>query len=74
MVDKLQWNERIRYERLKRGWSQEMMAAHLSVDTRTVRDWEAGRHAPNFASRQQLSSIYMLSIEELGLLIPKLIK
>ena len=42
MFDTLHWNEHIRYERLKRGWSQEKAAEHLGVDPRTVRDWEAG--------------------------------
>jgi ribosome-binding protein aMBF1 (putative translation factor) len=67
----LRWNERIRYERLKRGWSQNTLAEHLNTDARTVRDWEAGRHAPSYESRQLLSHVYGQSIEELGLLDPK---
>lgn len=71
MGNQLQWNERLRYERLKLGWSQGELAKHLNMDARTVRDWEAGRHAPNYPFRQQLSHIYGISIEELGLLCPK---
>jgi DNA-binding XRE family transcriptional regulator len=72
MLDKLLWPERIRHERLKRGWSQEMAAEHLGVSARTLRDWETGRHVPNHKCCQQLICIYGRSIEELGLLDPKL--
>jgi ribosome-binding protein aMBF1 (putative translation factor) len=68
------WYKRIRYERLKRAWSQVEAAEHLGVDERVLRDWEAGRHVPIGKHRQRLSLLYGQSVEKLGLVNPKPIR
>ena len=37
------WYERIKYERLCRGWSQSEAAEKLGIDEHTLRRWEAGQ-------------------------------
>lgn len=39
----------IRRAREKRGWTQEQLAKALGVSVMTIRNWEAGRHAPKNA-------------------------
>ncbi|MBO0778037.1 MAG: helix-turn-helix domain-containing protein [Ktedonobacteraceae bacterium] len=64
------WFKRIKSVRYSLGWSQSEAAEHLGVDERTLRDWEAGRHVPNYASRKSLRDRYQKTLEELGLVPP----
>jgi transcriptional regulator with XRE-family HTH domain len=66
--DKLPWNERIKYERLRHGWSQSEAAEKLGIDVHTIRRWEAGHSFPNYAGRRALRGCYGKTLEELDLL------
>lgn len=66
--DKFPWYERIKYERLCRGWSQSEAAEKLGIEVHTLRRWEAGRYFPNYAGRRALRGCYGKTLEELGLL------
>ena len=66
--DELPWYERIKYERLRRGWSQSEAAEKLGIDVHTLRRWEAGHSFPNYAGRRALRGCYGKTLEELGLL------
>jgi ribosome-binding protein aMBF1 (putative translation factor) len=66
--NKQPWYVSIKHERLRRGLSQSEAAEELGIDERTLRDWEMGRHFPNYSGRRVLSSYYGKTLEELGLL------
>ena len=66
--DERPWYERIKYERLCRGWSQIEAAEKLGIDEHTLQRWEAGRNFPNYAGRRALRGCYGKSFQELGLL------
>jgi DNA-binding XRE family transcriptional regulator len=58
----------LRTERTLRGWSQARLAETLGVTIRTVRRWELGQAIPFPNYRQQLSSLFGKTAQELGLL------
>ncbi len=66
--DEFPWYERIKYERLRHGWSQSEAAEKLGIDVHTLRRWEAGRSFPNYAGRRALRGCYGKTLEELDLL------
>ena len=68
MEKQLPWNERLKYERLRRGWSQEKLAEKIGSNAKTIVRWEKGLHAPTLELKQQLALIFKTSIEALGLL------
>lgn len=60
-------NTPLRTERALRGWSQARLAETLGVTIRTVRRWELGQAIPFPNYRQQLSSLFGKTAQELGL-------
>ena len=61
-------NHVLRYERIKRGWSQRKLAEMLGASPDTVRYWEAGwRDEPSPYYRAKLCEIFGLPPERLGL-------
>jgi transcriptional regulator with XRE-family HTH domain len=68
MPHKEAWFQIIKYERLRRGLSQAEAAEAMGIDERTLRDWETGRHKPNYAGQRSLRDFYGKTLEELGLL------
>nr|BBH95652.1 hypothetical protein KTA_38510 [Thermogemmatispora argillosa] len=61
-------NDRLRSERLRRGWSREYVAAQIGVaDPKTIGRWERGDATPSAYFRQKLCSFFGLSAQELGL-------
>src|SRR5258708_7279629 len=67
-MDKLSWHQRLRYERLRRGWSQADLAERIGSDTKTVGRWEQGKSFPGLEFVQKLIETLGKSSEELGLL------
>src|SRR6266568_4315521 len=61
-------NDRLRQERLLRGWSQRQVANHVGTDDYTVGRWERGRARPGPYFRQQLCDLFGKDTEALGLL------
>jgi WD40 repeat protein/transcriptional regulator with XRE-family HTH domain len=68
MERQLPWNRRLRYERQRRGWSQEKLAERVGSTAKTVARWEGGRHVPTPELQQRLALAFETSIEALGLL------
>ena len=68
-----QFHEQLRYERERRGWSQEDLAKKAHCDTKTVGRWESGERLPRPYHRQVLCKLFGKDAEELGLvgLTPK---
>jgi DNA-binding transcriptional regulator YiaG len=68
MSTELVWYQIIKYERLRYGLSQAEAAAEMGIGERMLRDWEAGRHFPNYEGQRILRDFYKKTLEELGLL------
>lgn len=76
------YNEKLKYARELRGWSQEELARRVScladdmghrgvvLDISTISRWERGRNSPSPFYRQLLCSLFAMNAEELGLLLP----
>lgn len=61
-------NERLKRERLLRGWSQQDVAGHVGTDSYTISRWERGRATPSPYFRQRLCELFGKNTEALGLL------
>lgn len=61
-------NQRLRRERLLRGWSQKDVAEKIGTDSKIVGKWERGDIAPGPFSRQKLCELFGKNTEELGFL------
>src|SRR5579875_3591128 len=64
MTDKKHSHNKLQYERLVRGWTQEHVAEQLGVDVRTVRRWESG-HAVRPINIAGLTQLFGKSATEL---------
>lgn len=62
------WSERLRHERLVRGWSREYIAERLKASKKTVDRWERGEVYPNPYNLQMLVELYGKRPQELGFL------
>src|ERR1051326_9123261 len=60
-------NDRLRQERLNRGWSQADVAEKIGSDPKTVGRWERGLTSPGPYLCQQLCQLYEKTPLELGL-------
>ncbi len=61
-------NERLKQERLRRGWSQMDVAEKIDAQSVLVARWETGYSFPSPHYRQQLCQIFEKNADELGLL------
>lgn len=66
MEEKRLPNERLRYERELRGWSQRTVAERVGTAEQVVNRWESGRHKPNRYFQTQLCELFGKSAKELG--------
>jgi WD40 repeat protein/transcriptional regulator with XRE-family HTH domain len=64
----LSFHQQVKYEREKRGWSQEHVAQQVGVEAKTVARWENNRGLPRPDSRRKLCAIFGMDAEKLGLL------
>jgi len=60
--------ERLKYERMQRGWSQSRVAELIGTDAGNVSRWERGRSSPSPYFRERLCHLYEKNAQELGLL------
>jgi transcriptional regulator with XRE-family HTH domain len=60
-------NERLRYERVRRGWSQQDVADKVGTTPLTISRWERGETTPGPHFRLKLSEVFEKSPYELGL-------
>jgi len=61
-------NERLKQERLLRGWTQADLAGFLGTDGYTVNRWERGRAYPGLHFRRKLCDLFAKDALDLGLL------
>jgi tetratricopeptide (TPR) repeat protein/transcriptional regulator with XRE-family HTH domain len=61
-------NPHLKRAREQQGWSQEYVAREVGTDAFTVSRWERGITTPSPHFRQQLCTLFGLSVAELGLL------
>ena len=61
-------NPHLKRARERQGWSQEYIAREVGTDAFTVSRWERGVTMPSPHFRQQLCTLFGLSVAELGLL------
>src|SRR6202043_4119002 len=61
-------NNRLRYERELRGWSQADLAEKVGTTQKIVSRWERGENAPVPYYRQKLCKLFEKNASELGLL------
>lgn len=61
-------NNRLRYERELRGWSQADLAEKVGTTQKIVSRWERGENAPVPYYRQKLCKLFGKNADELGLL------
>src|SRR5579883_14404 len=59
-------NEKLKAARLKKGLSQEDVAALAGVSARAYQRWESGEACPNFESRRLLRQVFDCTDEDLG--------
>jgi len=60
----MKWNERLRYERKSRGWTQIMLAEKIGINTYTVSRWENGNAFPHPFYREKLTALLGISFKE----------
>lgn len=60
------WDERLKDERLKRGWTAQYVCVLLGTSPSALRRWENGRGFPHAEFRQRFCQIYEKSSQELG--------
>ena len=60
------WGERLKEERLKRGWTVQDVCVLLGISAAALRRWEHGGGFPHAQFRQRLCQIYERSSQELG--------
>ena len=59
-------NQRLRYERERRGWSQEKVAREIGTEKKSVGRWERGETIPSPYYREKLCDLFGKSAQELG--------
>jgi hypothetical protein len=62
----LAWFQRLKNERLKRGWTVAFVCGQLAISQASLRRWEAGGGFPGKEFRQRLCDLYEKSAKELG--------
>jgi WD40 repeat protein/transcriptional regulator with XRE-family HTH domain len=67
-MERLAFHQRLRLERMKRGWSQDDLAGEAGVEPKTVWRWEKGERIPRSQNLQQLCKSLNMTPVELGLL------
>src|SRR6266567_3705964 len=63
----MQLSDRLKYERMQRGWSQARVAELIGTDAGNVSRWERGRSLPSPYFRERLCHLYEKKAQELGL-------
>jgi uncharacterized membrane protein/transcriptional regulator with XRE-family HTH domain len=65
----MQFSDRLKYERMQRGWSQARVAELVGTDAGNVSRWERGRSSPSPYFRERLCQLYEKNAQELGLMM-----
>ena len=62
---KVNFGERLKKEREKRGWSQTFLAEKIHVSRQSVSKWETGKNYPSIEVIIDLSDLFEITIDEL---------
>lgn len=57
------FSTRLKELRIARDLTQAELAEHLSVDQRTISNWECGMNEPNFEMLKQLAKFFEVSTD-----------
>lgn len=60
------WHQKLKRERLRRGWSQADVAERIGSNTKTVSRWEQGKAFPGPYLRQKLAELNGLPLMVAG--------
>ncbi|GHO89385.1 helix-turn-helix domain-containing protein [Dictyobacter formicarum] len=63
-------NEKLKYQREIRGWSQKKIGMSIGTSKEMVSRWETGERAPGKFYQEKLCTLFQLSAIELGFLVP----
>jgi transcriptional regulator with XRE-family HTH domain len=61
----MNFGEKLKSERAKKGWSQEELAEKLFVSRQSVSKWENGQNYPSIEIIIKLSDLFEITIDEL---------
>jgi len=61
----MDFSERLKKEREKKGWSQAELAEKIHVSRQSVSKWETGKNYPNIEVIIDLSDLFGITIDEL---------
>lgn len=61
----MDFSERLKKEREKKGWSQAELAEKIHVSRQSVSKWETGKNYPNIEVIIDLSDLFCITIDEL---------
>lgn len=64
-MKKMNFNDRIKKEREKKGWSQAELAEKIHVSRQSVSKWETGKNYPSIEVIIDLSDLFGITIDEL---------
>jgi len=59
------FGERLKTERIKKGWTQDELAEKLYVSRQSVSKWENGANYPNIEILLKLSDLFGVTVDEL---------
>src|SRR5690606_30065055 len=65
VVAAMNFGEKLKAERSKRGWSQEQFAEKLFVSRQSVSKWENGQNYPSIEIIIKVSDLFGVTIDEL---------
>lgn len=65
------YSEALRYQRQKRGWSQQRVAEQIGTSMDMVSRWERGASMPTPYYREKLCALFQADAEELGFIAAK---
>lgn len=57
--------DKIKEQRLKKGWTQERLAQLLNVSRPAVSSWEVGRNYPDLETIIAISDLFGISLDKL---------
>jgi len=60
----MKWNERLKYERQSRRWTQSMVADKIGVNRYTINRWENGAAFPQALYRKRLTALFGKDFDE----------
>jgi len=67
----MKWNERLRFERRSRGWTQSRLAEKIGANPHTVNRWEKGTAFPQGFYREKLTALFGINLEEKDYYFPQ---